>query len=122
MINLLIETQLMLNRLQKTPDDVIFIGSQDGEFACTWEEFQLLANQEYDNGYGAQKVACDLIIVFNDNSYLDRSEYDGSENWRYNFIPKPQTTTKPIKSLFCTEDQVGWCFLKEIQQAEPLNL
>lgn len=33
----------------------------------------------YDDGYGTQEVYGE--IVFNDNSWLERFEYDGSERW-----------------------------------------
>lgn len=43
-------------------------------------------NFEYDNGYGFQEI--DGVIVFTDNSWMMRREYDGSEWWEYNKCPK----------------------------------
>ena len=40
---------------------------------------------EYDSGFGRQYIfGC---IVFTDKTWLSRSEYDGSEWWKYNFTP-----------------------------------
>ena len=41
---------------------------------------------EYDDGYGGQQLFG--IIVFKDNSWLERDEYDGSENWYYKNTPQ----------------------------------
>ena len=41
---------------------------------------------EYDNGYGCQEV--DGKIVFTDNSWIQRGEYDGSEWWTYLRCPQ----------------------------------
>ena len=40
---------------------------------------------EYDNGYGYQEI--DGIVLFSDNSWLERWEYDGSEGWEYKKAP-----------------------------------
>lgn len=43
----------------------------------------------YENGYGSQKI--NGFIVFNDKTWLERSEYDGSEWWDYRKCPsKPK--------------------------------
>ena len=36
---------------------------------------------EYDNGYGTQYIFGE--VLFKDNSWLEREEYDGSEWWAY---------------------------------------
>ena len=38
-------------------------------------------NFNYDNGFGTQELYG--IILFDDNSWLERYEYDGSEEWKY---------------------------------------
>lgn len=40
----------------------------------------------YDNGYGMQEI--EGFIVFNDNTWLERAEYDGSEWWDYKTCPQ----------------------------------
>lgn len=97
-MNLLEETIANLNEIGKTSDEIKFIGNTEG-YSCTWDEFVNLANFDYDNGYGAAKIATDLIIVFNDNSVMSRGEYDGSEWWDYTpkfIMPKVKL---PIKRL-----------------------
>ena len=39
----------------------------------------------YDDGYGSQLIYG--FIVFNDKTWLERSEYDGSEWWDYRKCP-----------------------------------
>jgi hypothetical protein len=82
-MNLLKETIEDIQNSGHTIADVHFVGSLDGKYSITWSEFEKLANVDYDNGYGAPEVATDLIIQFTDTTYLQRSEYDGSEWWSY---------------------------------------
>jgi hypothetical protein len=44
-----------------------------------------LLNFDYDNGFGGQRLYG--IIVFNDGTWLERSEYDGSEWWAFKQTP-----------------------------------
>lgn len=113
-MNLLQETIDDIKQSGHTPDNIVFIGSEESGYSCTWNEYQTLANRDYDSGYGAQEVARDLIIVFSDGAKMWRSEYDGSESWAYSSpfeMPKEQI---PIKSLFATPEHVGWVDLAEI--------
>lgn len=63
--------------------DVLFIGTIDGKYRMTWDKFRDKANFVYDNGYGSQIIAHDLIVYFCDGTFLERAEYDGSEWWEY---------------------------------------
>jgi hypothetical protein len=105
-MNLLQETVEFINGIEQKTEDIIFIGSENSGHSCTWNEFKILADQEYDNGFGAQEVATDLIIVFSDGTRMWRNEYDGSEWWAH-FPPfKVPTEAKPIKKLFV--EDTGW--------------
>jgi hypothetical protein len=98
-MNLLQETIESIKDSGHSPSDIMYIGSRDG-YSCTWEEFQTLANREYDDGFGGAEVADNLEIIFTDGSGMTRGEYDGSEWWQYSkpfIMPKE---TKPITSLF----------------------
>lgn len=92
--------------------DVRWVGSEDGEYSITWEEFLELPPTEYDQGYGAQKIARDLVVVFDDGSWLSRNEYDGSEGWVYN--KTPQTVEIPKKFNKLKTNNVGWEYLDKI--------
>ena len=96
MTNLLEETLAEIHDAGLTPEQITFIGSRSGSHGCTWEEFKSIANVEYNDGYGGQEVAVDLVIVFNDGSWLSRGEYDGSEWWDYNKTPRQPSQYKPI--------------------------
>lgn len=98
-MNLLKETKKCIQESGHTANDIVFIGSKDGEYSMTWDEFNQVANVEYDDGYGGQEVASDLIVMFSDGIYMTRDEYDGSEWWNY-IKPLPfYGVGKPIKSL-----------------------
>jgi hypothetical protein len=99
-MNLLEETKDFIECCDKNINDIVFIGSSISNYSCVWDEFTILANKEYDNGFGSQEVCQDLVIIFNDNSWLSRSEYDGSESWEYNKCPKIPKKCKTIKNLF----------------------
>lgn len=83
MINFLKETMEAIKDCGRNVSDVMFVGSENGKYRMAWEKFEQKADFLYDNGYGAQEIAYDLIVCFKDGSYLDRYEYDGSESWAY---------------------------------------
>lgn len=85
--NLLEETERALTCRNKTWNDVFWIGGHD--FYISVEQFKEAAKDtNYDCGYGSEEVAVDLVICFNDGSWLSRESYDGSEWWRYNSYPQ----------------------------------
>ena len=89
-MNLLTETLGMLKECHLKVEDIEWIGGNAGYM--TWEQFKECANKEYDDGFGVQEVAFDLIIA-GKGWWLSRYEYGGSEEWVYN------TATAPIKPL-----------------------
>ena len=57
---------------------------------------------DYDDGYGDQEIAVDLVVVFTDGGFLRRAEYDGSEWWEYEppfRVPAMQWPFKLVKRL-----------------------
>jgi hypothetical protein len=89
---------------------VSYIGSSNGKFQCTVKEFRVMADQQYDSGYGGQMVAEDLVIVINDVC-LFRKEYDGSERWDFVYMPiflcnKP----KKFKRVICDPKEYDACW------------
>lgn len=113
-MNLLAETIRDIQNSKHTPDDVIYIGSRDG-YACTWEQFVVLADVEYNAGFGGQEVASDLEIRFRDGSWLERYEYDGAEDWVYRAPFELPTATKPITRL-TRGDSGGWRTLADLNE------
>jgi hypothetical protein len=113
MINLLQETTEELMTHNKTWNDVLWIGCAD--FTISVENFKEVANKEYDNDYGAPKVAQDLKIVGVD-WWLERYEYDGAEEWVYKSYPKKPLEQKLVKRVITSN--VGWGDLAEIQMEE----
>lgn len=94
MQNLLKETLQDLEYQNKTPSDVRWVGSHDGEYAISWEEFTAISNFTYDNGFGSTEIDLGLVVV-GDDWWLERSEYDGLEGWEFKKLPvKSENPTK----------------------------
>ena len=116
-MNLLKETRNAIWEAGKRIRDIAWIGSLDGEYAISWEKFRKIADREYYNGFGAQKIASDLVVVFKDGSWLERLEYDGAEHWVYKRTPVRKEKPKTIKSVFVEDTgAIGWRTVKEINE------
>lgn len=98
-MNLLEETKDDIKSSNHKLGDIVFIGSRKSGHSCTWKEFETLADIEYDNGYGGQEVATDLIIVFEDGVIMSRGEYDGSEWWEWTEPFVMPDELKPISKI-----------------------
>lgn len=98
-MNLLKETLEAIAESSHDNTDIVFIGSPASGHACSWAEFTVLADFEYDDGYGGQIVSSDLVIVFADCGQLRRTEYDGSEGWEYIAPFKAPESSKAIYKL-----------------------
>lgn len=77
-MNFLKETKIAIKDSGHKIKDVMFIGSSDGKLRLDFNAFAKIANFNYDEGFGSQEIAKDLIIYFNDETYIVRGEYDGS--------------------------------------------
>ena len=120
-MNLWTETIETLRVNRKEWEDVLRIGTKEGYIDK--ELFRKLARDtDYDDGYGASKVAEDLIIE-GKGFRMTRGEYDGSEWWNFirfeNFIGNKEL--KDIKVLSVEKSNeilgnnyVGWKSLKEL--------
>ena len=113
MINLLAETKKAISDSGHHTSEIVFIGSEGSGHRCSWRQFESLADVEYDNGYGGQLVARDLVIVFSDGHKMWRGEYDGSEWWEFSKPPNIPKASFNITSV------LGglWATLKEINSA-----
>lgn len=97
MTNLWEETMRILVSHGKTFKDVKYI--QGLNFGITKENFEQVAKKsDYDSGFGAVKVAEDLVVV-GDNWWIERHEYDGCEWWEYKEKPKQISEIKEVSHL-----------------------
>lgn len=120
-MNLWTETIETLGTNGKDWEDVLRIGTKKGYINKNL--FKRLAKEtEYDNSYGASKVAEDLIIE-GKNFRLVRGEYDGSEWWDYipleYFIGNKKLKNIKVLSVeksneILGNDYVGWKDLEEL--------
>lgn len=99
MENLLKETLEILSKNGKHESDVEWCGIA-GSIHFSWEEFKILANQEYDNGYGGVEVLSELLVVGKD-FWLERHEYDGSEWWEFKSYPVKPPINKIPEFIVC---------------------
>lgn len=115
-MNLLEETIDFLNRNGRSVEEVIWCGSEQyGYFE--WDHFKIIADFEYDSGFGGPEIAQDLKIVGPD-FWLERHEYDGSEWWEFKKLPQ-----KPLKKMHPTnlKADIGWNSLAELNDANARN-
>jgi len=113
-MNLLKETIEIIEESGHSIEDIIFIGSVESGHFCDWEEFKILANKEYNCGYGPQQVASDLEIIFKDGLRMWRYEYDGYECWYFSKPVPELNKNHEIKSLFT--NYLGWKSLRKINE------
>ncbi|EOL45797.1 hypothetical protein [Enterococcus caccae] len=104
-MNLLEETTKKLEENGHSLSDIVWVGCPD--FKMNLEQFFILANKAYDNGYGGEETATDLLVVGED-WWLERHEYDGAEWWEYKKIPTEPDTIELTESLF-----TGWMGLRK---------
>lgn len=115
-MNLLEETKYDIERVGLKIEDIAFIGSETTGHSCKWEKFKILADKEYDSGFGGQEVAVDLIIVFKNGTKMWRKEYDGSECWEYSKPFRLPGKLKKLSNLFAHQACES---LEEIDEAQP---
>lgn len=112
--NLKDETLKVLREHGKSPLDILWIGGDD--FTIPEALFWRLADRGYDDGYGAPEVAQDLVIV-GDDWWLERSEYDGAEEWDYKTLPTRPKEQRVVKRVIARD--IGWETLREMQEDKP---
>lgn len=106
-INFLHETENAIGSTEHHPDDVVFIGSQSGNVVLSyvWREFMDRLDFFYPRDIATpsnRRVPMDLIIRFQDGSYLYR-ELDSVTNiaeWKY----APATTVLTSRFNFIDRD------------------
>lgn len=126
--NLWEETLECLNVGGKIWEDVLRVGTRKGYIKK--ELFKKLAKEtNYDNGYGASKVAEDLIIE-GKGFRMVREEYDGSEWWSYipleSFIDDKELKNIKVLSVensnkILGNNYVGWESLISLNTKESLD-
>lgn len=121
MENLLEETIKKLANNGKLETDVLWVGTRTHK--TTWEQFKIIADTEYHDGFGGQEVARDLLIVGKD-WWMERHEYDGSENWEFKTLITEPTETIDLKALTTSQSKKlgynasSWSTLLEINGIE----
>lgn len=114
-MNLLDETKNVLVDNGKSLEDIAWVGCDD--FRIPIDAFLKAADTEYLNGFGAQEVAMDLIVVLRDGSWLERKEYDGSEWWEFkseHVMPEKEWNGSVALTVNQVDGPVGWKTLEDL--------
>lgn len=119
-MNFLTETKRAIKGSGHKPDDIMFIGSLDGEYRISWDKFKDIAAFDYDNGFGGQEIASDLIIYFKDHTYITRGEYDGSEWWQYNIILQYNEDDE-YKDFNYLKGDYNWSTVEELNNIKEID-
>jgi hypothetical protein len=72
----------------------ILIDSENGTLSMN---DLMVLDFEYDNGFGGQELFG--YVIFKDNTWLERGEYDGSEWWKYQKFPTYNEIKEKIGEL-----------------------
>jgi len=98
--------------------DISWVGSKDGAYAMTWDEFHgKFKNLKYNSGYGVQEIATDLVVVSTTKGWwLERHAYDGSEWWVVKKMPTLTNNPKLFNKII--SDCMGWATLNIINSCE----
>jgi hypothetical protein len=115
LVNLLNETLEVLWKYGKSEEEVEWVGSEEwGWF--TWEEFKEVAKDVwYDNGYGVEEIATDLVVVGSD-WWLERHGYDGAEGWVFKTKPRRPAERKKPMALCIRQVSERWWFLCKLSE------
>ena len=109
LVNLKEETLAKIEMSGHSPEDVLWVGLKDGSATTEWSEYLKKADRRYDPTRSWISVRDDLVVVFKDNSWLERQEYDGSGWWSYKATP----TVKPSAGVLRTP------FVEELEDENP---
>ena len=87
MINAQQELLQVLNSIKKNQSDISWRLVYTADYSEVSEAFTSIDQLDfsYDSGYGTQKLFG--VVYFNDNTWLERGEYDGSEWWEHITTP-----------------------------------
>ena len=111
MLNLLTETKEILKENDKELSEILWIGSSQDDFYIPLEHALEIMDIEYNDGFGAQNVAKDLIVVGKD-WWLERNEYDGSEWWEFKRMPIKPSKRRAIQhvvgGMWSTLNDINW--------------
>lgn len=106
-------TNLLEETVAAMPGPALWVGSGDGKYAMSWEEFAEIARRtNYDNGSGSQEVADDLVVV-GDGWWMERAEYIGVAEWSVKAAP-----VRGVSLPFKTVLGGMWSSLEEQQEME----
>lgn len=100
-MHLLIETIDILQQNNLSEQDILWVGTRNGRYSTSWEEFCVLAYIDYNhNDYLGPKIQEALCVVGN-NWWLEREYLDEyhKEYWTFHRIPFLAQDTLKLTSI-----------------------
>ena len=121
-MNIIKEIKNCLQENNKKENEILWIGSRDGKLAMKWPKFKdKFGDISYDDGFGAAKIAQDLVVVFSDRSWLERNEYDGAEEFEYKQAPN-LVAMHDYDVIDChSAGKIGWEDLADLNDVSETN-
>jgi hypothetical protein len=122
LVNLYDETCEVLSKNDASFDDVKYVALGDGKWTNVSKFIEIAKEITYDNGYGGVEINFDLQVVGKD-FWLQRVEYDGSEEWqflRHPGEPKEELYKKDTTGLDIAEvyGEIHSLFLKNDEMVD----
>ena len=93
MEKLLFHLSIIMKDWNKTSEQVDWVGSRDGAYAISWTEFEQITKDE------KMPSEDQIVIVFQDGSWIWVDEYDGSPYFRYATPPKKMINAHSFSKL-----------------------
>lgn len=98
----LVETERALQYAGKAPSQVRWVGSRDGTFYVSWEEFVAFAAPlTYQRFSGNDVIARDLVIVGAD-WWMERTEVGGVQSWELKEYPRRKGSGLTFRKILST--------------------
>ncbi|MFC7443469.1 hypothetical protein [Laceyella putida] len=93
------ETMECLDRNHRTPEDVLWVGTD--EWSVTWESFAMMAKLIYvQREYRGGPYVTTKLVIRGKDFVMKREEYDGAERWQFiSLVQQPKPSILAV-SLF----------------------
>ena len=106
----------VMDAYDKSEDDIIYVGTTDGVFGISWEEFKEIV-EDMECRYGILNHYTEFIIVAKD--WVIVQEYDGGYyqyDWRLIEIPTSLEDARPFSDLQEIDDYYSEKYIEELKK------
>lgn len=97
--NFYVDTVCCIFKSGHHPDDVIWMGTSDGEYEFDWEQFEVLVKKGYAEELEEPRMHS-LTVLFSDDHTLWCEEINGEVYWQWDKGFKIPLEAKTLESLW----------------------